>query len=1233
MVAAGASVKDAAGKMVAADKDGAKFRAGLDTLGGAAGKVGLAAGVGLGAAVFAAAKFDSAMSKVQAATHETSANMDLLRDAALEAGAKTAFSATEAAAGIEELSKAGVSTKDVLAGGLTGALDLAAAGGIGVAEAAETAATALTQFDLAGADIPHVADLLAAAAGKAQGSVSDMGMALKQSGLVAAQVGLSIEETTGTLAAFASAGLTGSDAGTSFKTMLQSLTPTGAKAREEMDRLGISAYDAQGNFVGMEKFAGSLKNGLKDLSDEQQNAAMKTIFGTDAVRAAGEVFNQGAKGIGEWIEKVDDSGYAAETAAIRTDNLAGDLERFGGSLETALIGTGASSQGPLRSVVQSLEGVVNAYNNLGDAAKSGVALTLGATALLGGGIFVFSKVVQGVAATSAALTALGVTSVGTKAKMSAMSSFALGPWGAALAGAAVAVGLLYAESQKAGQYVDSFTATLDKSTGAITDHAGAMDTGAAGLKNLQSEGWLDYAEDVGISMTLVEDAILGVPGAMDELVAANNAAKDSAFNPFGNNGLSDDADQFIANVEGQVEALGKSQRANKQLRDATRGQDADARRAAGATEDYRNAVVKVGDSSTVAGGKVKKSAEQIKAAADRMKEAREAAQQTARSFITLGDGVNDAKVSLGQWIKQMANQADALRNFRVNAINAGEKGLKQGLIADLQAMGTEGALRMRQLANASESEIGRANKAWQSGQDEMRRYENFKVKPKKIEVDASQAREMIDSATRALQGIPDADPNINVKSNAGAAAAATVNVLNGIDDEEVLIIARRVGAITKGNPLLAAGGPIRGPGTATSDSVPVMASTGEYMMRAAAVDHYGQTFFDKANAMRLAGGGSVDGPAPTHPGKAPNEDNKKAYRRWERELAEWEKYVAGFKTVIGKFALEVDMSAQAMRRELGRLKDDLKDAGGEWTKELRTQAKGVRREQRQFNKAAERIKAAERKAEADVAAFEVRAEAALEAAEAKADADAQRMSDLVDYASERESEATSRLSDVLGERDSLASDVSGAFKTSVTGDGLRGLDKALTGDIAGRREMDSTLAQLVAGGLDTTGAGGGLYNELVRSGDTKTAGQLLAAGPGAIEQYEQLYGQRAALNDQAGALAGNKVFGEQIGRLSGELAVATAELVVQTAAMEKQIVDAKETGRLLEVELETGRQQLAAEIQANGNLLADELRTQRHELKQELREMKNDAKDLVPGRTGKAVGDEINAVVRNAGRR
>jgi TP901 family phage tail tape measure protein len=122
-----------------------------------------------GYAIKSAADFDKAMSGVKAATHAGTQDIAALRQAALQAGKDTTYSATEAAGAVTELSKAGVSTADVLGGGLKGALSLAAAGQLNVGEAAETAAAAMTQFKLSGKDIPHIADLLAAGAGKAQG--------------------------------------------------------------------------------------------------------------------------------------------------------------------------------------------------------------------------------------------------------------------------------------------------------------------------------------------------------------------------------------------------------------------------------------------------------------------------------------------------------------------------------------------------------------------------------------------------------------------------------------------------------------------------------------------------------------------------------------------------------------------------------------------------------------------------------------------------------------------------------------------------------------------------------------------------------------------------------------------------------------------------------------------------------------------------------------------------------
>lgn len=442
------------------------------------GGAGLAA---VGAAVKVFADFDEAMSTVQADTHESAANMELLRAAAVQMGADTQFSATEAAQGIDELAKAGVSTKDILGGGLAGALSLAAAGGLSVSEAAETAATALTIFKLQGKDVGHVADLLAAGAGKAQGGVSDLGMALKQSGLVASQTGLSIEETTGGLTAFAAAGLLSSDAGTSFKSMLQRLTPQSAEAQKKMDELGISAYDAQGNFIGLSQFAGNLHDSLKDLTVEQRNSAMATIFGSDAVRAANVLYTEGEQGIQGWIDAVDDSGYAAETAAAKTDNLKGDLERLGGSFETVFIQSGSGANDVLRGLVQGLEDLVDRVGRLPEPVLN---VGLGLTALGAGGMVVVGmamKVIPQLVEMKTAMLDLNMISV--------TGAASLGKYAGALGKLAGKAALVYAAGQAIGFMVDKIQ-DLPDSKGLEDTTAALISLSDADLDNLfQFDTW------------------------------------------------------------------------------------------------------------------------------------------------------------------------------------------------------------------------------------------------------------------------------------------------------------------------------------------------------------------------------------------------------------------------------------------------------------------------------------------------------------------------------------------------------------------------------------------------------------------------------------------------------------------------------------------------------------------------------------------------------------------------
>lgn len=524
MAAAGAATRKFSGDVVSATKTASsatlahadKNRAAWDDLGRnvALGSVAIAAAAGL--AIKGFADFDAQMSRVGAATNATAADMDKLRVAALQAGKDTKFSATEAAEAEEALVKAGVSVIDVVQGGLKGAMDLAAAGNLDLADAADIAANAMNTFNLEGKDVPKIADALAAGAGKAVGDVKDLGFALKQSGLVASQVGLSMEDTVGTLSAFADNALLGSDAGTSLKTMLQRLNPQSDKAANIMKRLGLNFFDAHGEFVGITEVAGQLQRGMRDLSSEQRLAAMTTLFGSDAIRAANVLYAEGAEGIARYIAGVEDQGYASRVAAKATDNLKGDLERLGGAIETALIGSGGAGSNVLRELAQAAESTVEAFDALPGPVKEGLVVLGLLTGVLGLTAAGFLTVVPRIAETRAALTAMNVTAAGVRTRMGGLLGMLGGPWGLALGAAAVAVGVWAKKQAEARQRVQELTATLDQQTGAITSN-----TRATVVSRLESQGLLKDAAKLGLSLTDVTDAALGNADALARLDAIN----------------------------------------------------------------------------------------------------------------------------------------------------------------------------------------------------------------------------------------------------------------------------------------------------------------------------------------------------------------------------------------------------------------------------------------------------------------------------------------------------------------------------------------------------------------------------------------------------------------------------------------------------------------------------------------------------------------------------------------
>ncbi|WP_346007156.1 phage tail tape measure protein [Janibacter terrae] len=433
--------------------------------------------IGLGATVKVAADFEQAMDRVGAIADATSTEMSALSDAALQAGEDTVFSATEAAQAQEELAKAGVSTADILGGALTGSLDLAAAGGLDLASSAEIAATSMNLFGLEGEDVTHIADVLTASANKSAAGVDDLGLALSQGGTVAAATGLTLEETAATLSAFADSGMKGSDAGTSLKTMLQRLSAPSGEAAKLMDELGVSAYDTAGQFVGMDTLAGQLKGSLEKLTPAQRNQALTTMFGSDAVRAANILYKEGAEGIADYVSAVDDQGAAARMASRMTDNLKGDVEELGGALETAFIKTGSGATDGLRSLVQGVEGVVGAYNDLPPSVQSAVfnVGAFSAAALLAGGATI--KAVGYAKDFDESLRAVGFSADTTKGRMAQLAKVAAVPM---LAYAVVEL----RDYTQAGELAD--VTTRDLTTG-LRDLASGSEEAAGGVADMFRE--------------------------------------------------------------------------------------------------------------------------------------------------------------------------------------------------------------------------------------------------------------------------------------------------------------------------------------------------------------------------------------------------------------------------------------------------------------------------------------------------------------------------------------------------------------------------------------------------------------------------------------------------------------------------------------------------------------------------------------------------------------------------
>lgn len=708
MTRAGSTAKTVASGMENTGRKSALIASGMTAAGLAVAAFGVAA-------VKMAADFDQQMSTVQANTGATGAQLDQLRAAAIEAGASTVYSATDSADAINDLGKAGMSVTDILNGGLSGALNLAASDGMAVGDAAEYMANALSMFHLKGSQASQVADTLAAGAGKAVGNVSDFGEALNNCGAQANSFGMNVQETTGVLALFAQNGTIGAEAGTQLNSMLMKLAAPSAEASNTMKELGISAYDAQHHFVGMANFAGQLQKAEKNLTDEQRNQANATIFGSYAIKAANYLYEAGESGVNKWTKAVSESGYAAEQAAAKNNNLKGDLENLSGSMESLMISVGEGAQGPLRKMVQGLDTLVDALAGLPSGAQQTLVVMAslagvfgavhkaagnlnGSTSIMANNIGLAIDPIQRVkTALGSAQTAFQMfkassmsaseqmeafgTSVskaqlktaGFKAVGGSVMSLLGGPWGIALTVAGVALSAFVSHQQKAKEAAEQLQSALESGSSISETIAGAYQDMSSGGVKLTT--WLDEA---GISLTDMTSAAMGNEAALKRV---NKQIKEIDKPGIGGTAAAAIKKALKEESKAYDDAAKKANEKSKAAKNAV---DADGK-SASAAKEAASANKELGSSASDASSQIDDLVQALFGLESGNLTADQAVDQLNQKIGELSDTCKDNGVVFDQsgnlldrFSEKGTKTKQALEDIASSAQNAAEKILKQG---------------------------------------------------------------------------------------------------------------------------------------------------------------------------------------------------------------------------------------------------------------------------------------------------------------------------------------------------------------------------------------------------------------------------------------------------------------------------------------------------------------------------------------------------------------------------
>ena len=353
--------------------------------------------VGLGtAAVKTAADFDSAMSKVAAVSGATGSDLEALRDKAREMGEKTKFSASEAAEAMNYMAMAGWKTEDMLSG-IEGVMNLAAASGEDLATTSDIVTDALTAFGLTAKDSGHFADILAAASSNANTNVSMMGETFKYCAPIAGALGFSAEDTAEAIGLMANAGIKGSQAGTSLRTIMNNLSGEVKICGSSIGEVTVATTNADGSMRDLSDILADCRTAFSGLSESEKAAAAESLVGKNAMSGFLALMNAGEADITKLSSAIDNcDGSAASMAETMNDNLAGQLTILKSQLQELAISFGELLMPAIRTIVGWIQKFVDWLNSMDEGTRKVIVTIALVAAAIGPILIIVGKVISAV---------------------------------------------------------------------------------------------------------------------------------------------------------------------------------------------------------------------------------------------------------------------------------------------------------------------------------------------------------------------------------------------------------------------------------------------------------------------------------------------------------------------------------------------------------------------------------------------------------------------------------------------------------------------------------------------------------------------------------------------------------------------------------------------------------------------------------------------------------------------